>query len=373
MTSSSELLLTPLAALYREFTSPFSLADLNSPSTSTLMPAKLINVDPPIAEIGHNRCPIIDNFALPEVSINYLPRAIVTRTGSVIYKDHHLIAETVEGSYSDNYLTDINGTAFYNPKEIQDSDEVVICINRNSVWNYSLFLSEMALLALICAMNSAVEDLRTPIFFQTFMSEQTIRARQDLLAHFGITEQRLFTPAAPLVRYRGVVLVKVNERYKNFRVSQIMPYVSAKLKFELATPSPSDTKRLYVSRQSSSSRSVKNFDELVTSVLQPFNIRAVELDNMPVAQQINMFTKADLVIAEHGAGLVNAMFMRPGSILVEVVPGPLVGRWMYRMIAHHSKLNYSFGSFETPDSWVWNKDPVTVPCEIYRHLLERVG
>lgn len=118
MTSSSELLLTPLAALYREFTSPFSLADLNSPSTSTLMPAKLINVDPPIAEIGHNRCPVIDNFALPEVSIKYLPCAIVTQTGSVIYKDHHLIAKTVEGSYLDKYLTDINGTAFYNLKEI---------------------------------------------------------------------------------------------------------------------------------------------------------------------------------------------------------------------------------------------------------------
>jgi len=35
--------------------------------------------------------------------------------------------------------------------------------------------------------------------------------------------------------------------------------------------------------------------------------------------QADAFFRADVVIGMHGAGLSNAMFMRPGSVMVEVV------------------------------------------------------
>jgi hypothetical protein len=36
-------------------------------------------------------------------------------------------------------------------------------------------------------------------------------------------------------------------------------------------------------------------------------------------QQVKMFSRADVVVGMHGAGLSNSMFMRPGSTVVEVV------------------------------------------------------
>ena len=37
------------------------------------------------------------------------------------------------------------------------------------------------------------------------------------------------------------------------------------------------------------------------------------------ACQIKMFADADVVLAAHGAGLTNTMFMRPGGLVIEVV------------------------------------------------------
>jgi capsular polysaccharide biosynthesis protein len=36
--------------------------------------------------------------------------------------------------------------------------------------------------------------------------------------------------------------------------------------------------------------------------------------------QIKMFHRADIAIAIHGAGLTNTMFMRPGGVVIEVIP-----------------------------------------------------
>ena len=61
-------------------------------------------------------------------------------------------------------------------------------------------------------------------------------------------------------------------------------------------------------------------------------------------EQVNIFAKADVVMAEHGAALVNAIFMKPSASLIEIFPIPMIGRFMYRMISNNFKLNYLFGS-----------------------------
>lgn len=371
MTSSLSLKLVDLQSLYGEFVSPFTITAEGVPSTTALLRRRSINIPGPLVQAGPLACPPLNNFSVPEVSISYIQNPIVTKTGAVIQADKNLIAETVEGSPGDNGLSEIGGAVTCELKDIQFSDEVVLCINRNGTWNHSLFLSEIVPLALVCSMNAVTERLRVPMFFPSFMDQRSIATRKELLALFGIGEDRLFTPAAELTRYRGVVLAKVNDRYKNHRVSQLMPHISGKLRAELATSYSPPSRRLYVSRQASTSRRVENFDEFSTKVLEPFGLLPVELDSMSLKDQVDIFAKADLVVAEHGAGLVNAMFMRPGSTLVEVTPGPMVGRWMYRLIAHHGRLNYCFGGFETPASWMWNHDNIIAPCELYRQLLER--
>ncbi|KAJ1432298.1 hypothetical protein B484DRAFT_395042 [Ochromonadaceae sp. CCMP2298] len=64
--------------------------------------------------------------------------------------------------------------------------------------------------------------------------------------------------------------------------------------------------------------------------------------------QVRAFHRADVVIGMHGAGLSNAMFMRPGSVLVEVVydfdarHAPIIGIFprLSEIIGLHHFTNY---------------------------------
>jgi len=368
MTQDLQLKLADLSSLYGQLSSPFSLSNLGVGSASVLLERQPADIPAPLIEAGSVPCPPLRGLSIPEVTICYLPGAIVSQSGAVIYEQKHIISESVEGTLQDNGFKVENDLPHINLDDVVDSDEVVLAISKNGTWNYSLFLSEIVPLALVASMNAATRDLRVPMFFRQFVDKRTIEIRKELVQIFGINEARVFSPEAAFTRYKGVVMVKANDRYKNHRISQLMPYVAGRLKSSLADSLPPVSRRLYISRQTSA-RKLSNFDEFSERVIKRFGLYAVNLDNMPLADQINLFTKADLVVAEHGAGLVNTMFMRPGSTVVEITPEPMVGRWMYRMISHFGKLNYSFGSFATPKDWVWHKDNIVAPCVLYEHLL----
>jgi hypothetical protein len=58
-----------------------------------------------------------------------------------------------------------------------------------------------------------------------------------------------------------------------------------------------------------------------------------------VPEQVARFSEARLVLAAHGAGLVNLMFCEPGGGLLEVLPTDLQ-KSTYRMLARQTGLDY---------------------------------
>lgn len=58
-----------------------------------------------------------------------------------------------------------------------------------------------------------------------------------------------------------------------------------------------------------------------------------------VAEQVARFSGARVVLAAHGAGLINLMFCEPGGGLLEVLPGDLQ-KSTYRMLARQTGLDY---------------------------------
>ena len=71
----------------------------------------------------------------------------------------------------------------------------------------------------------------------------------------------------------------------------------------------------------------KVFDALLALLEKAFPRHAVHIyadadlelmNNYP--RQIKMFYDADIVIAFHGAGLMNTIFMKPGGVVVEILP-----------------------------------------------------
>lgn len=68
-------------------------------------------------------------------------------------------------------------------------------------------------------------------------------------------------------------------------------------------------------------RSIPNLDELVDhlSDLSP-DVAVAYLENMKVSDKVRIFRDADLVVGQMGAGLNNALWMKPDSALIEILP-----------------------------------------------------
>ena len=69
-------------------------------------------------------------------------------------------------------------------------------------------------------------------------------------------------------------------------------------------------------------RSIPNHAALASAlqamVKPPFEFHNLQLEKTTLQEQVDYFDKAAIVIAQHGAGLVNALWMRPNSIVVEL-------------------------------------------------------
>jgi hypothetical protein len=76
-------------------------------------------------------------------------------------------------------------------------------------------------------------------------------------------------------------------------------------------------RRIYVSRRKSA-RSLPNEIE-VESQLEARGFEVVFSEDLTWIQQVQIFAEASLVIGPHGAGLANAVFMEPGSVLIEIL------------------------------------------------------
>lgn len=76
-------------------------------------------------------------------------------------------------------------------------------------------------------------------------------------------------------------------------------------------------RRLFLSRSESPSRRLLN-EEAVVRALAPYGVERIVPGRMSLKEQISALDSAEVVVAPHGAGLVNVGFCRPGSVLIEI-------------------------------------------------------
>lgn len=98
-------------------------------------------------------------------------------------------------------------------------------------------------------------------------------------------------------------------------------------------------KRLFISRQRAGKRRLINEAEVISSLRQR-GFLALVAESMPLEQQLAHFAAAEVVVAPHGAGLTNCLFMKPGSLVVELLPWLKV-KSCYFSLAHAGRHRYA--------------------------------
>ncbi|MEQ8384565.1 MAG: glycosyltransferase family 61 protein [Coleofasciculus sp. A1-SPW-01] len=103
----------------------------------------------------------------------------------------------------------------------------------------------------------------------------------------------------------------------------------------------SQKKRIYVSRRDAVDRYVSNESE-VEEVLAEFGFDTVCLSNYSLAEKIQIFQAAEIVIGSHGAGFSNLVFTPSESVFIEFFQEEGVFTPAFYQIARIRKLKYGF-------------------------------
>ena len=129
-----------------------------------------------------------------------------------------------------------------------------------------------------------------------------------------------------------------------------------------ADPGP---RRIYISRQAATKRRLLN-EEAVMNHLEGAGFVSVRMEEAPVEQQIAWAHGAEVVVAPHGAGLANIMFMQEGTRVVELLPARRAKPCFYSLAAAMG-LHYGCATDALagdPDSAKWAPDvDFSVPVE----------
>lgn len=104
-------------------------------------------------------------------------------------------------------------------------------------------------------------------------------------------------------------------------------------------------RRFYRSRRGAGAdrRSLLNHQELADRLAERFgkHFRNVALEKLPFREQLQLFRNARLVIGQHGAGLANALWMEPGTQVVELTHEPKPH--FVNLCRDNRQRHYSFG------------------------------
>jgi hypothetical protein len=150
--------------------------------------------------------------------------------------------------------------------------------------------------------------------------------------------------------------------YSGYGLSGPINYISETILKNLGeTDSKSTCEYIYISRNDSK-RKVLNEEELLER-LSVYGFNSFELSKLSFAEKADLFAKARLVIAPHGAGLVNLIFCRPGTVVLELFPDPIPkGGTAYWSLANTRGMRYYFLKCKTEREPSWDSD-IEVPIE----------
>jgi hypothetical protein len=76
-------------------------------------------------------------------------------------------------------------------------------------------------------------------------------------------------------------------------------------------------RKIYISREKAARRKISNETQII-SMLTDHGYEIIHAENIHFKDQIKLFSEANYLLGQHGAGHTNLMFMKPGSRVMEI-------------------------------------------------------
>ena len=130
--------------------------------------------------------------------------------------------------------------------------------------------------------------------------------------------------------------------------------------FYAGAPAAAAGERVYISRGRARKRRILNEEEVV-EILRGFGFETVYAEDIPFGRQVEIAARARHLVSNHGAGLTNMLFMRPGASVLELRHRADRVNNCYFTLASALNLNYFYQTCEPGDP---EEDPHTADLRV---------
>jgi len=113
----------------------------------------------------------------------------------------------------------------------------------------------------------------------------------------------------------GIEVYKENTNVYNYLYKTFITHI--KKYIENNNISSKYSKRIFISRNDSLYRNIINENEFYDK-LQSLGFQRLVMTNIPLIEQMAIFHNAEIIIATHGAALVNTIFCKPRTKIIEI-------------------------------------------------------
>ena len=96
-------------------------------------------------------------------------------------------------------------------------------------------------------------------------------------------------------------------------------------------------RKIIVLRPGAKTRRMINSDELLLALK---GWETVALENMTIKEQFKTFAEATHILAAHGAGLINLLWCKPDTKVIEIQDPKMLHKKVYPLLSHHLGLEH---------------------------------
>jgi hypothetical protein len=105
----------------------------------------------------------------------------------------------------------------------------------------------------------------------------------------------------------------------------------------LRPPTPAKARKVFLARNSSRGRTMRNMDA-VQRIARDCGFEIVDADQLSLAEQMRVFSETEVLLATHGAGMVNMIFRQGAPMtVIEIFPSILIPPhyfWLSRQMGY---------------------------------------
>ncbi len=154
---------------------------------------------------------------------------------------------------------------------------------------------------------------------------------KESLELWGIDPKKIISPNGPMFCIEADELIvpsfvvtknQGKNKYAGFHYNPlIMQYVAKRLidaAIQKNINAQQFCKKIFISRKDvKNNRRILNEDKIF-KLFEKKGFKRYQLSDLSVRQQIILFNQAEIVVGEHGAGLTNSLFCKPGTQIIEI-------------------------------------------------------